>query len=249
MKLQQLLSQVRKALDDYQMIQEGDVVAAGLSGGKDSMTLLRALKELSCFYPRHFQVRAVTVDLGFDNLDLSSMEAYCRELGVPFHVVHTEIAKIVFREKQSDSPCSLCSKLRKGAFNQAALELGCNKTAFAHHRDDVVDTMMLSLLFEGRIHTFSPVTQLDRTGLTLIRPLLYVKEADIRGFVRKYDIPVLKNPCPADGATNRQYVKEMLERINKDVPGVRDRMFTAAKNACLDHSTRQDSDPESSAGS
>ncbi len=235
MKLQQLLSQVRKALDDYQMIQEGDVVAVGLSGGKDSMTLLHALKELAGFYPRHFQLIAVTVDLGFDNMDLSSMRTYCHDLGVPFHMVSTQIAQIVFEEKREDNPCSLCSNLRKGAFHQAARELGCNKTAFGHHRDDAIETMMLSLFFEGRIHTFSPVTKLDRSGLTLIRPLLYVKEADIRGFVRKYDIPLLKNACPADGATNRQYVKDMLDRINRDIPGVKDRMFTAVKRACLDH--------------
>lgn len=234
MKLQQLLSQVRKAIDDYQMIQEGDVIAVGLSGGKDSMTLLHALKELSGFYPHPFQLIAITVDLGFDHMDLSTMEEYCKELHVPFHVVRTQIAEIVFENKHQDSPCSLCSRLRKGALNRAAQELGCNKTAFGHHRDDVIETMMLSLLFEGRIHTFAPVTELDRTQLTLIRPLLYVKEADIKGFVNKYHIPVLKNACPCDGATNRQYVKDVIDHINKDLPGVRDRMFTAAKNACLD---------------
>ena len=210
------------------------MVAVGLSGGKDSMTLLHALKELSGFYPLHFQMIAVTVDLGFDNMDLSSMRDHCRELNVPFHIVPTQIAQIVFEEKRDENPCALCSRLRKGAFNQAALELCCNKTAFGHHRDDVIETMMLSLFFEGRIHTFSPVTRLDRSSLTLIRPLLYVKEADIKGFVRKYGIPVLKNACPADGATNRQYIKDTIDRINRDLPGVRDRMFTAVKRTCLD---------------
>jgi len=233
MKLQQLLSQVRKALDDYQMIREGDTVAVGLSGGKDSMTLLYALKKLSAFYPEHFGLYAITVDLGFGNMDLSCMEEYCRNLNVPFHVESTQIARIVHEMKQDENPCALCSKLRKGAFNQAALKLGCNKTAFGHHRDDVIETMMLSLCFEGRFHTFSPVTELERSGLTLIRPLLYVKEADIKGFVHKYNVPVLKNACPADGATNRQSVKNLLDQINKDLPGVRDRMFTAIKHTLL----------------
>lgn len=229
MKLQQLLSQVRQAVDDYRMIESGDRIAVGLSGGKDSLALLCALKELSRFYPKKFQIMAVSVDCGFGNMDFGGMEQFCRDLEVPFQVIRTQIARIVFEEKTEDSPCSLCSRLRKGAFNTYAKEAGCNKTAFGHHRDDVVDTLMLSLIFEGRFHTFSPVTKLDRTGLTLIRPLLYVKEADIRGFVRRYDLPVLKNTCPADGATNRQYVSDLLDQINRVHPGVRGRLFTAAK--------------------
>lgn len=229
LQLHQLLSQVRQAVDDYHMIAPGDRIAVGLSGGKDSMTLLYALKKLSRFYPHPYELMAFSVDCGFGNMDFEAMEGFCQDLEVPYQVIRTRIAEIVFDIRKENNPCSLCSKLRKGAFHSAAVREGCSKTAFGHHRDDLVDTMMMSLIFEGRLHTFSPVTRLDRTGLTLIRPLLYVKEADIKGFVRKYELPVLKNTCPADGATNRQYVASLIDRINRDHPGVRGRMFTAAR--------------------
>lgn len=230
MQLHQLLSQVRKAVDDFQMIEPGDRIAVGLSGGKDSMTLLYALRELSRFYPNKFQVMAFSVDCGFDNMNFNAMAQFCETLEVPYQVIHTEIARIVFKEKQEDNPCSLCSRLRKGAFHAEAKKTGCNKTALGHHRDDVVETMMMSLIYEGRLHTFSPVTTLDRSGLVQIRPLLYVKEADVKGFVNKYQIPILKNTCPADGATSRQYVADLLDNINREYPGVRARMFTAARS-------------------
>ena len=230
MKLQNLLSQVRKAVDDFQMITSGDRICVGLSGGKDSVTLLCALHELQRFYPHPFQLMAVSVDLGFGNMDFTSMERFCQDRSIRFAVVKTQIAQIVFEEIKDSNPCALCSRLRKGAFNQYAKENGFNKTAFGHHRDDVIDTMVLSLFFEGRFHTFEPVTHLDRTDLTLIRPLLYVKEADIKGFVRKYQLPVMKNTCPADGATNRQYVSELLDQVNRVHPGIRDRLFTAVLN-------------------
>lgn len=232
MKLQRVLSEVRKAVDDYHMIAEGDKIAVGISGGKDSLTLLYALSSLRRFYPHPFELVAVTVDLGFANLDLSEIKKLCGKLEVPYTVVKTQIGQIVFEQRQENNPCALCAKMRKGALNEAMKQLGCNKIAYAHHMDDVVETMMLSLLYEGRFHTFSPVTYLDDTGLTVIRPLIYMKEADVIGFVRKYEVPVVKSPCPADGHTKREYVKQLLKQLNTENPGVKQRMFTAIQNGC-----------------
>lgn len=232
MKLQRVLSEVRKAVDDYRMIAEGDKIAVGISGGKDSLTLLYALSSLRRFYPHPFELVAVTVDLGFANLDLSEIKKLCEKLEVPYPVVKTQIGQIVFEQRQENNPCALCAKMRKGALNEAMKQLGCNKIAYAHHMDDVVETMMLSLLYEGRFHTFSPVTYLDDTGLTVIRPLIYMKEADVIGFVRKYEVPVVKSPCPADGHTKREYVKQLLKQLNTENPGVKQRMFTAIQNGC-----------------
>ncbi len=230
MKLQQLYSVVRKAVDDYHMIEENDKIAVGISGGKDSLTLLYALSGLRRFYPSPFQIHAVTVDLGFGNLNLDNIRALCRSLDVEYTVLKTDIARIVFEERAESNPCSLCAKMRKGALNQAIKDAGCNKVAYAHHKDDVVETMLMSLIYEGRFHTFSPVTYLDRMDLTVIRPLIYMNEADVIGFVNKYDVPVVKSPCPADGHTTREYAKNLLREINLEAPGVKERMFTAIKN-------------------
>ncbi|MCM1570137.1 MAG: tRNA 2-thiocytidine(32) synthetase TtcA [Roseburia sp.] len=230
MKLQQVLSYVRRAIDDYHMIEAGDKIAIGISGGKDSLTLLYALNGLRRFYPKPFTIHGVTVDLGFENLKLDKIKELCRELSVEYTIVKTDIARIVFQEREESSPCSLCAKMRKGALNDAIKAAGCNKVAYAHHKDDVVETMLMSLIFEGRFHTFSPVTYLDRTNLTVIRPLLYMNEADVIGFVHKYDVPVVKSPCPADGFTKREYVKGLLRQINLENPGVKERMFTAIQN-------------------
>ena len=227
MKLQQVMSYVRRALDDYHMIQEGDRIAVGISGGKDSLTLLYALHGLKRFYPKKFEIHAVTVDLGFQNLNLEKIKQLCEELDVPYTIVKTDIADIVFNQREEENPCSLCAKMRKGALNQAIKEAGCNKVAYAHHKDDVVETMLMSLIFEGRFHTFSPVTYLDRMDLTVIRPLMYMNEADVIGFVNKHNVPVVKSPCPADGHTKREYVKQLLRRLNLENPGVKERMFTA----------------------
>lgn len=233
MKLQQVLSYVRKAIDDYGMIDDGDKIAVGISGGKDSLTLLYALHSLRRFYPKHFEIHAVTVDLGFDNLDLEKIRQLCRELGVAYDIVKTDIAQIIFEERKEANPCSLCAKMRKGALNQAVRENGCNKVAYAHHKDDVVETMLMSLIFEGRFHTFSPVTYLDRMQLSVIRPLMYMNEADVIGFVNKHNVPVVKSPCPADGHTKREYIKNLLRQLNLENPGVKERMFTAIQTGGL----------------
>ena len=233
MNLQQVLSRVRKAIDDYHMITTGDKIAIGISGGKDSLTLLYALSSLKHFYPSSFDIVAVTVDLGFQNLNLEQIQVLCDKLNVEYHVIKTDIAQIIFEDRKESNPCSLCAKMRKGALNDAVKSIGCNKVAYAHHKDDVVDTMMLSLIYEGRFHTFSPVTYLDKTDLTVIRPLIYMNEADIKGFVNKNHLPVVKSPCPADGNTKRQYVKDLLQSINQECPGAKNRMFTAIRGGEL----------------
>ena len=233
MKLQQVLSYVRKAADDYSMIKEGDSIAVGISGGKDSLTLLYALHGLQRFYPARFELCAITVDLGFQNLNLEEIKALTGSLGIEYHIVQTDIAQIIFEDRKETNPCSLCAKMRKGALNDAIKKFECNKVAYAHHKDDVVETMLMSLIFEGRFHTFSPVTYLDRTGLTVIRPLVYMNEADVVGFVNKNRIPVVKSPCPADGNTKREYVKGLLKQLNQENPGVKERMFTAIRNSNL----------------
>lgn len=230
MNLQKLMSLARQAIDDYNMIEDGDRIAVGVSGGKDSLTLLMVLNGLRRFYPKRFELEAISVDLGFGNIDFTQIESFCNDINVPYTVVQTGISDIVFDIKKEKNPCSLCAKLRKGAFNTTANGHMCNKTAFGHHKDDAVNTMLLSLIYEGRFYSFAPVTELDRTGLTLIRPLIYVNEADIKGYCNKNNIPVLKNPCPADGETKRQYVKDLVAQINRDNPGVKDRMFTAILN-------------------
>lgn len=227
MKLQQVLSYVRKAVDDYQMIEENDKIAIGISGGKDSLTLLYALHGLKRFYPKHFDIHAVTVDLGFQNLNLEKIKALCESLEVEYTIVSTDIAHIIFEDRKESNPCSLCAKMRKGALNDAIKAAGCNKVAYAHHKDDVVETMLLSLLFEGRFHTFSPITYLDRMDVTVIRPLIYVEESDVIGFVNKHNLPVVKSPCPADGNTKREYVHQLLQQLNQEHHGVKNRMFTA----------------------
>lgn len=230
MRLQQVMSYVRRAVDDYQMIADGDRIAVGISGGKDSLTLLYALHGLKRFYPMHFEICAVTVDLGFHNLRLDKIKKLCQDLKLEYKIVETDIAQVIFEQRREENPCSLCAKMRKGALNQAIKDAGCNKVAYAHHKDDVVETMLMSLIFEGRFHTFSPVTYLDRMQLTVIRPLMYMNEADVIGFVHKYDVPVVKSPCPADGHTKREYVKTLLRQLNLENPGVKERMFTAIRN-------------------
>lgn len=234
MKLQQVLSLTRKAVDDYHMISTGDKIAIGISGGKDSLTLLYALHGLQRFYPVPFNICAVTVDLGFENLNLDKIKELCSSLNIDYHIVKTDIGKIIFDDRKETNPCSLCAKMRKGALNDAMKETGCNKVAYAHHKDDVVETMMMSLIYEGRFHTFRPVTYLDRTNITVIRPLIYMREADIIGFVNKQALPVVKSPCPADGHTKREYIKNLLRSINLETPGVKERMFTAIKSGKLE---------------
>lgn len=216
------------------MIQEGDHIAVGISGGKDSLTLLYALHGLKRFYPNKFELSAITVDLGYEEFDLNPVHELCQELGVPYKVVKTDIAHILFEERKESNPCSLCAKMRKGALNDAVKEMGCNKVAYAHHKDDIIETMLLSLIFEGRFHSFSPKTYLDRMDLTVIRPIMFVDEADVIGFKNKYNLPVVKSKCPVDGYTKRQYAKELVRQLNTEHPGAKNRMFTAILNGDIE---------------
>lgn len=234
LKLQQLYSLTRQALDDYEMIKPGDNIAIGISGGKDSLALLYSLAGLRKFYPVKFSIHAVTVDLGFDNLNLEDIQQICDSLEVPYTIIRTEIGRIVFDDRKEPNPCSLCAKMRKGALNTKMKELGCNKIAYAHHRDDVLITMLMSLFYEGRFHTFCPVTFLDKTDLQVIRPFIYIPEAKIKGFINKYRIPVVKSPCPADGNTKRKYISDLLQQLNRENPGIKDRMFTAILNSNME---------------
>ena len=233
MKLQRLLSLTRQAVDYYQMIEEGDHIAIGVSGGKDSLTLLYALQGLMKFYPKKFELQAITVDLGFDEFDLAPVKMLCDQLSVPYTVVPTEIGKILFDTRKETNPCALCAKMRKGALNAKAVELGCNKIAYAHHKNDVIETMLLSLIYEGRFYAFPPNTYLDRTELKVIRPMIYVDEADVIGFKNRYQLPVCKNPCPVDGHTKREYVKNLTKSLEQENPGVKNRMFHAIVNSEL----------------
>ena len=234
MKLQRLLSLIRQAVDQYEMMEEGDHIAIGISGGKDSLTLLWGLAHLQKFYPKHFSLSAITVDMGIDTMNLEPIKALCQEIQVPYEIVPTEIGKILFDIRKETNPCSLCAKLRKGALNNKALEMGCNKIAYAHHKDDLIETAMMSLLYEGRFYAFSPVTHLDRTDLTVIRPLMFVSEADVKGFRNKFQLPVCKNPCPMDGHTRREYVKNLIHTLNMENPGVKDRLFRAVIEGHID---------------
>ncbi|MDO4188768.1 MAG: ATP-binding protein [Lachnospiraceae bacterium] len=226
MELKRLYSLTRQTLDEYKMIEKGDKVAVGISGGKDSLTLLYALAGLRQFYPEKFELDAVTVDVGFD-MDFSKVEKLCDELEVTYTIIKTEIKDIVFDKREEKNPCSLCAKLRKGALYSKLNEMGVNKIAYAHHKDDVVNTFMMSLFYEGRIQTLEPKTFLEGADITVIRPLIHISEADIVGFTNKMNLPVVKNNCPVDGSTKREYVSELMNQINKDTPSVKNRIFTA----------------------
>ena len=227
--MQKLMGLVRRCVDDYAMISEGDRIAVGVSGGKDSLVLLVLLAGLKKYFNKPFELEAITIDMGL-GMDYSSIQALCDKWEVPYTVVKTDIAQIIFEERKESNPCSLCAKMRKGALNEAIKKTGCNKVAYAHHKDDIVETMLLSLIFEGRFHSFSPKTYLDRMDLTVIRPLMYVSEADIKGFQNKYNIPVVKSSCPADGYTKREYAKNLVRQLNLEHPGAKERMFAAIVN-------------------
>ena len=227
MNLQQLLSPFRKAVEDFNMISDGDKIAVGLSGGKDSIALLSAFCGLKRFYPKNFDIIAVTIDtgVGYDKGEFDALKKFVNGLGVDYHIEKTEIYDIVFNERKESNPCSLCANMRRGALNQVSAELGCNKVALGHHADDLVETFYLSMLYEGRFSTFHPVTHLERANLDVIRPMIYVRERDIISFTN--DKPILHNPCPADKHTRREYVKNLLKNIRKEIPFSTDNVLNA----------------------
>ena len=230
--MQQLMGMVRRCIDDYRMISPGDKIAVGISGGKDSMVLLRLLAALREYYPAPFELTAITVDMGF-GMDFTPVEELCRSLNVPFHRVETEIAKIIFDYRKEKNPCSMCSKMRRGALNQALLDQGFTKVALGHHYDDAVETFLMSLIFEGRISCFQPVTFLDRTGVTQIRPLLYLTESMVRRFAEEQYLPIVQNRCPADKNTKREEIKSLIFQLRKTYPDIKDRVFGAMQRLPL----------------
>ncbi len=233
-EIQRILSYVRRALDDYGMVCEGDRICVGVSAGKDSLTLLVALAELRRFYPIKYTLSAVTVDLGFEGADYSEISELCQRLGIEYKVVKTEIGKVVFDIRKESNPCSLCAKMRRGALHGAAKEMGCNKVALGHHFDDTVETFMLNLFYEGRIGCYSPVTYLSNTELYLIRPMIYVPEKAVKYFTNKADLPVAVSKCPADKNTERESMKLLLKQLEKENKGLRHRIFGAMQKGKVD---------------
>lgn len=225
--MQKILSLLRRCVEDYDMISPGERVAVGVSGGKDSLTLLAALARLARFYPGGFSVEAFSVDLGIPGMDLSPLADYCRDLGVPFHRIPTQMYHVIFETRREKNPCALCAKMRRGSLHTALQAAGIHKVALGHHYDDAVETFFLSLFYEGRLSCFQPVTYLDRTDITQIRPLLYVSEAMIRDAATRLHLPVLHNPCPADGHTKRQEVKELIAGLEHQYPKLKEYVFAS----------------------
>ncbi len=224
--MQRLIGLVRRCVDDYHMIEAGDRIGVGVSGGKDSLALLVFLAELQKYHVKPFALEAITIDMGL-GMDYSGIEELCKTLEVPFTLVKTEIAPIIFDHRKEKNPCSMCAKMRRGALNQALLERGLNKLALGHHYDDAVETFMMSLLYEGRISCFQPVTNLDRTGIIQIRPMLYIHEQSIDNFVKRQQLPVLENRCPVDKQTKREEIKKLVYDLSATYPDLKDRIFGA----------------------
>lgn len=224
--MQKLMGLVRRCVEDYHMIDEGDKIAVGVSGGKDSLVLLKLLAGLRSYYNKPFRLEAITIDMGL-NMDYSGIETLCQKLEVPYTIVKTEIAPIIFDYRQEKNPCSMCSKMRRGALNQAILDRGFNKLALGHHYDDAVETFLMSLIYEGRISCFQPVTNLDRTGIIQIRPMLYIHEKTVDHFAQQQALPVLENRCPVDKHTKREEIKELIFDLVKTYPDLKERIFGA----------------------
>lgn len=235
-EMQHILSTVRQAVDKYGMIEENDTVAVGLSGGKDSIALLASLDRLKNFYPKKFSVVGISVDMGFDDAEdiYAPVREFCAEHEIPYHIEKTKIKEIVFDVRKEKNPCSLCAKLRRGALVSCAKELGAGKLALGHHLDDAAETFMLTLVNEGRIGCYSPVTVYEDTAVTVIRPLIYTREADIRSLVKKENLPVVKSPCPEDGNTDRAEIKNVIRELEINYRGLKKRIITAMEKRGLD---------------
>lgn len=230
--MQKLMGLVRRCVDDYDMIRAGDKIAVGVSGGKDSMVLLVLLAGLKQYFNKPFELEAVTIDMGL-GMDYSAVEAFCRELGVPYRVVRTEIGPIIFDHRKEKNPCSMCAKMRRGALNQAILDMGFNKLALGHHYDDAVETFVMSLIYEGRISCFQPVTDLDRTGIVQIRPMLYIHEKTVDNFAVRQALPIVENRCPVDKTTKREEIKQLVFDLSKTYPDLKERIFGAMQRLPL----------------
>lgn len=224
---------IRRAVDDYNMIEEGDKIAVGVSGGKDSMLLLLALHHLKSYYPKNFELEAITIELGFEGMDFDPVAKMCDELGIYYTRVKTDIKEVVFDIRKEENPCSLCAKMRRGALNDAIKQRGINKLALGHHFDDAVETFMMSLLMEGRLNCFRPVTFLDRSGVTQIRPLIYAGEMKISNLAEELNVPIVENPCPQDKASKRYDIKMLLKTMSADYPDMKSKIFGAMQRMPL----------------
>ena len=230
--MQKLVGLVRRCVEDYNMIEAGDRIGVGVSGGKDSLVLLLLLAELRKYNSKPFSIEAITIDMGL-GMDYTEIQKLCDSLNVPFHLIKTEIGPIIFDHRKEKNPCSMCSKMRRGALNQALLDLGLNKLALGHHYDDAVETFMMSLIYEGRISCFQPVTDLDRTGIIQIRPMLYIHERTVDGFAARQNLPVLENRCPVDKNTKREEIKQLVYNLSATYPDLKERIFGAMQRLPL----------------
>ena len=231
--MQRMMGLMRRCIDDYRMIEPNDKIAVGVSGGKDSLTLLALLAALREYYPQPYDLTAITIDMGLPGMDFAPVEDFCARLGVPYRRVSTQIGPIIFEYRKEKNPCLMCAKMRRGALNQALLEQGFHKVALGHHYDDAVETFLMSLLFEGRLSCFQPVTYLDRSGVTQIRPMLYLTESMMRNFAAEQQLPVVHNVCPSDKHTKRQEIKDLIVTLSATYPDLKNRVFGAMQRLPL----------------
>jgi len=227
--MQRILSYMRKAIEDYNMIEEGDKIGVALSGGKDSISLLMGMKGLQRFYPKKFDIVAISINPGFDFFNREFLEKTCRDLDIPLFIEDTNIKEIVFDVRQEKNPCSLCANFRRGALNSVAIREGCNKIALGHNEDDVLETFLLNLLYTGSVNTFAPVSYMDRSEITLIRPLIYAPESHIRSFIKRNNIEIMNKVCPVDGTSKREDIKNMIKDLKVDIPHIRANLYGAIK--------------------
>lgn len=232
--LQKIIGACRKAIDDYNMIDEGDKIAVGLSGGKDSITLLYSLFYLKKFYPRKFDIMAITIHPGSETFNTSELEKLCKKLEIEYVIYNSNISKVVFDIRKESNPCSLCANMRRGMLNSIAIEHGCNKIALGHQADDVIETFLMSVLLNGKIHCFAPVTYLSRSDVKTIRPMIYVDEKDVRATARALNFPVMNKCCPMDGFTKREYMKDLVYSLRKDIPNVKKHILGAIRRSKID---------------
>lgn len=234
MEVQRFLSRLRRCIDDYNLISEGDKIAVGLSGGKDSAALLLGLSELRRFYPKNYELFAITADLGFEGMDFKKLKNFCADINVPYKIIKTDIKELVFDVREEKNPCSLCSKMRKGALNDAIKEDGINKLALGHHFDDAIETCVMSLFLEGRFHCFKPLTYMSRADTYQIRPMLYARESEIESLVETGKLPIIKSACPLDKYSKREDIKQTIAELEKTYPDIRQKIFTAIKGLPLE---------------
>lgn len=227
--MQKLLSKMRQAINDFNLIENGDKIAIGLSGGKDSLALLYLLSKYQKFAPEKFELIAITLNPG--SVDNSPLYELCKNLNIEFKEIQSDIKNIVFNIRKEKNPCALCAKLRRGILQTTAFDLGCNKLALGHHKDDAIETLMLALCYEGRINCFSPKSKMEKSNITLIRPMVYIEERAIINFSKKYDFPIIENSCPADKNTKREEVKQLISKLNRTIPNFKKNLFGALNNS------------------